>query len=160
MSLIRWNPNRELGSFPSDILSMQREINRMFDTFFRGSLSDETALVPTAWTPAVDIAEHENEYVVKMEIPGVDKSDVKITMHDNVLTVSGEKKSEKKNEKESKGSSFHRIERAYGAFERSFALPSSVKTDSIDAVFKDGILMVTLPKSEQAKPKQIEVRVK
>lgn len=156
MSLIRWNPNRELGSFPSDILSMQREINRMFDTFFRGGLSDETALVPTAWTPSVDIAEHDNEYVVKMEIPGVEKNDVKITMHDNVLTVTGEKK----NEKESKGSSYHRIERAYGAFERSFALPSSVKADSIDAVFKDGILKITLPKSEEAKPKQIEVRVK
>jgi HSP20 family protein len=155
MSLIRWNPNRELGSFPSDILSMQREINRMFDSFFRGGLAEETALAPTAWTPAVDIAEHDEEYVVKMEIPGVDKNDVKITMRDNVLTVSGEKK----NEKESKGSNYHRIERSVGAFERSFALPSSVKADSIDAVFKDGILKITLPKSEEAKPKQIEVRV-
>jgi HSP20 family protein len=156
MSLIRWNPNRELGSFPSDILSMQREINRMFDTFFRGGLSDETALAPSAWSPAVDIAEHDNEYVVKMEIPGVDKGDVKITMRDGVLTVSGEKKSEK----ESKGSSYHRVERSYGTFERSFSLPSSVKADNIDAVFKDGILSITLPKSETSKPKQIEVKVK
>jgi HSP20 family protein len=156
MSLIRWSPTRELGSFPSDILSMQREINRMFDSLFRGGWSDETTLAPMSWSPAVDIAEHDDEYVVKMEIPGVEKGDVGITMHDNVLTIRGEKKQEK----ESKGSNLHRVERSYGAFERSFSLPSSVKAERIDASFKDGILNITLPKAEESKPKQIDVKVK
>jgi HSP20 family protein len=156
MPLIRWNPTRELGSFPSDILSMQREMNRMFDSLFHSGLPDETALPPTTWSPAVDIAEHDDGYVVKMEIPGVDKNDVKITMQDNTLTVRGEKKQER----ESRGSNYHRVERSFGAFQRSFTLSSSVKPEKIDASFKDGILNIELPKAEESKPKQIDVKVK
>jgi HSP20 family protein len=156
MSLIRWNPHRELANFPTDILSMQREINKMFDGFFRGSMPDEGELLPSAWTPAVDVAEHENEFVVKVELPGVTKDDVKITMQDNILTVRGEKKQEK----ETKDSSYHRVERAYGSFQRSFTLPTPVKNDKIEATYQDGILTVNLPKAEEAKRKQIEVKVK
>jgi HSP20 family protein len=108
------------------------------------------------WTPAVDIAEQENEYLVKMELPGVNKEDVKISLESNILTIRGEKKQEK----EEKNKSLHRVERSYGSFQRSFTLPTSVKNDKIDAFFEDGVLSVTLPKMEEAKPKQIEVKVK
>lgn len=156
MSLIRWNPNREAVTFPSDILNMQREINRMFDGFFRGGIQDDGSLFPSVWTPAVDVAEHDNEYLVKVELPGVSKDDVKITMQDNVLTIRGEKKQEK----ETKESNFHRVERSYGSFQRSFTLPTTVKNDRIEASYRDGILTITLPKAEEAKPKQIEVKVR
>jgi HSP20 family protein len=156
MSLIRWNTARDLPTFPSDVMNMQREINQVFDNFFRGGLPEDEAFVPSVWTPAVDIAEHENEYSVRLELPGVNKDDVKITMQHNVLSVRGEKKQEK----ESKGSSFHRVERSYGAFQRNFTLPSTVKADRIDASYADGILTIVLPKAEEAKPKQIEVKVK
>ncbi len=156
MSLIRWTPARDLQTFPSDVMNMQREINRMFDSFFRGAPADDDAFVASDWIPAVDIAEHENEYLVKLELPGVSKEDVKITMQNNILTVRGEKKKEK----ESKSSSYHRVERSYGAFQRNFTLPSTVKADRIDASYSDGILTIVLPKAEEARPKQIEVKVK
>jgi len=154
MSLIRWNAGRDLPTFPSDVMNMQREINRMFDSLFHGGLAEDEAFAASNWLPAVDIAEHKDEYSVKLELPGVSKDDVKITLENNVLTVSGEKK------KESKSSTFHRIERSYGAFQRSFTLPSTVKADRIDASYADGILTIVLPKAEEAKPKQIEVKVK
>ena len=154
MSLIRWNPARELALFPFGAMNMQREIERMFDGVLRGGTQDDG--FSSVLMPAVDIAERENEYTVNVELPGVSKDDVKITMQDNILTIRGEKKEEK----ESKGSSFHRVERSYGSFQRSFTLPTRVQSDKIEATYKDGILSVTLPKAEEAKPKQIEVKVK
>ena len=156
MSLIRWTPARDLQTFPSDVMNMQREINRMFDSFFRGGAADDDAFITSDWIPAVDIAEHDNEYLVKLELPGVSKDDVKITMQNNILSVRGEKK----NEKDSKGSNYHRVERSYGAFQRTFALPSTVKADRIDASYSDGILTIVLPKAEEARAKQIDVKVK
>jgi HSP20 family protein len=130
--------------------------DKMFDSFFRGGIQDDGTLFPSVWTPAVDIAEHDNEYVVKVELPGVSKDDVKITMQENILTIRGEKKEEK----ESKESNYHRVERSYGSFQRSFTLPTQVKSHKIEALYADGILVVTLPKAEEARPKQIEVKVK
>jgi len=154
MSLVRWNPARELATWPSDLFGIQREMNRMFDGFFRGTRDEEASLM--SWTPAVDIAEHENEYVVNVELPGVNKDDVKITLESNILTIRGEKKEEKEAKKEN----YHRIERSYGAFQRSFNLPTTVKSDKIDAVYNNGVLSISLPKAEEAKPKRIEVKVK
>ena len=156
MSIVRWNPARELATFPSDVINMQREINRMFDKFFRSDEADDGFLGNSVWTPAVDVAEHDEGYQVKVELPGVSKDDVKITMQDNILTIRGEKKQEK----ESKGSNYHRVERSHGSFQRSFTLPVSVKHDQIGASYKDGILTIALPKADDAKPKQIEVKVK
>jgi len=155
MSLVRWNPARELATWPSDLFGIQREINRMFDTVFRYDTRDDENVF-NAWTPAVDIAEHDEQYLVKVELPGVNKDDVKITLENNILTIRGEKKQEKETKKEN----YHRVERSYGSFQRSFTLPTSVKSDKIDAVYKDGILQIALPKAEEAKPKQIEVKVK
>lgn len=154
MALVRWNPARELAMWPSDLFGIQREMNRMFDGFFRGTRDEESALM--AWAPVVDIAEHDDEYVVKVELPGVNKEDVKITLESNILTIGGEKKQEKETKKEN----YHRVERSYGSFQRSFTLPTMVKSDKIDAIYKDGILSVSLPKADEAKPKQIEVKVK
>jgi HSP20 family protein len=156
MSLIRWNPARELATWPSELWNMQREINRLFDNFFRGGMQDDGSFGLSSWTPAVDIAEHDNEFVVKVELPGVSKDDVKITLESNILTIRGEKKQDR----ETKEENYHRLERMYGSFQRSFTLPSTVRSDKIDATFKDGILTITLPKAEEARPKQIEVKVK
>jgi len=156
MSLIRWNPTHDLPTFPGDMLNMQREINRMFDSFFRTGRHEDADLVASTWSPAVDIVEQDDDYIVKVELPGVSKDDVKITMEDNVLTIRGEKSQEK----ETKKGSHHRMERSYGSFQRAFTLPTTVKSDKIEASFKDGILNVKLPKAEEAKRKQIEVTVK
>jgi HSP20 family protein len=135
---------------------MQKEINRMFESIFHGDLSDSTSAFTSAWIPAVDIAEGDNDFVVRMELPGVNKEDVKITMQEGILTVRGEKKQEK----ESKESDYHRAERSYGSFQRSFTLPTAVRADAIDASFRDGVLNISLPKAEEARPKQIDVKVK
>lgn len=156
MSLIRWNPTRELTTWPRELFGMQREFNRLFEDMFRGGMQAEESTGKSFWTPAVDIAEQENEYVVKVELPGITREDVKITLESNVLTIRGEKKQEK----DTKEGSYHRVERSYGSFQRSFTLPTSVKSDKIDALYKDGLLTVVLPKVEEAKPKQIEVKVK
>lgn len=136
--------------------------NELLENFFNtrslllGGTQDDGSLGLSTWTPAADIAELENEYLVKLELPGVNKDDVGITVESNILTIRGEKKFEKDEKKDN----FHRIERTYGSFERSFTLPSTIRTDKIDAVYKDGILTVSLPKAEEAKPKQIEVKIK
>ncbi len=108
------------------------------------------------WTPAVDVAERNDDYEVRLELPGVRKEDVKITIENNVLTIRGEKKREENvNEND-----YRRIERSYGSFVRSFTLPVAVRADKIEARAQDGILTVRLPKAEEARPKQIEVQVK
>lgn len=155
MSLIRWNPTLDLAKFPSEIFSLQKDINKAFENLFHGGFS-APEFAAAAWSPAVDIAEQDNEFIVKMELPGLTKDDVKITMDANILTVRGEKKAEK----ETKDKNYHRVERSFGSFERSFALPTTVKVDKIEAVCKDGVLTITAPKTEGAKPKQIEVKVK
>jgi HSP20 family protein len=129
-------------------------MNRMLDTFFRGGVADNGSF-GSFWSPAVDIREDKDAYLVEVELPGLTKDDVKITMENNILTIQGEKE----NEKEEKRGDYHRSERVYGSFQRSFTLPSSVKNDKIEAQYTNGILTVTLPKVEEAKPKAIEVKV-
>jgi len=137
MNIVKWSPFRELED-------IQGRLNR----FFREAPF-------TDWTPAVDIQETDKEYLIKAELPEVKKEDVKIEMLDGVLTISGERTQEK----EEKGKTFHKIERAYGTFVRQFALPSEVDPARIEAQFKDGVLSVHLPKTAEAKPKAIEVKV-
>ena len=108
------------------------------------------------WAPRVDIAETETEFVIKAEIPEVKKEDVKISVEDGALKISGERKQEK----EEKDKKFHRVERFYGSFMRSFILPDNIDESKIEATFKDGVLNVALPKTEKAKPKALEVKVK
>jgi len=135
---------------------MQREINKMFDNFFHGGTQADEATSFSLWTPAVDIAESNDLYHVNIELPGVKKEDVLITLESNILTIKGEKKQES----EEKKKDYHRVERSYGAFQRSFTLPTAVKADKIDAVYNNGILSISIPKADEAKPKQIEVKVR
>ena len=149
--LTRWNPLREMED-------AQRRLSSLFDwtPFRRGNLTteDENITVPE-WAPLVDIAEDDKEYLIKVELPEVRKDDVKVTVESGTLTISGERKAEK----EEKGRKFHRVERYYGRFERSFSIPDDAESDKVNAEFKDGVLRVHLAKSEKVRPKQIEVKV-
>jgi HSP20 family protein len=106
------------------------------------------------WSPSFDISETEEDYRVRADLPAIDVKDLDISIDNNILTVRGEKKQEK----DEKSENYHRVERRYGSFCRSFVLPAGVKGESIDAVYKDGVLRLTIPKSETAKPKKIEVK--
>jgi HSP20 family protein len=146
MTLIRWSP---VANFEN----MQREIDRVF----YGSRNDiQDVEASKTLMPMVDIIERENEFSIKVELPGVDKKDVKITVQNDVLTIKGEKKQEN----EIKGENYQHIERSYGIFQRSFTLPTSVHSGKIDASYDNGVLSVTIPKLEEAKPKEIEVKLK
>lgn len=155
MAITRWKPEREVSVWSPyrDLVNMQREIGRVFDSLFTDN--DTEGAYVAQWAPRVDVMENKDSYMIKAELPGVDKGNVKIVLQDNVLTIKGEKKEEK----EEKDLNLHRVERTFGTFERAFSLPANVKSDKIDASFKDGILTVTLPKVEEAKPKEIEVKV-
>ena len=127
---------------------------RLFEDAFTRMVNEPRATRP--WSPAVDIYETENELVLKADVPEVDAKDIDVRVENQTLTVSGERKFEQ--EKENKG--YHRIERSYGSFVRSFAVPNTFDTDKISADFKNGVLTVSLPKKEAAKPRQIKVEVK
>ncbi len=132
---------------------MRRFFGEGFDPF--GRFGEENWSL-AAWAPACDIYETDNEIVVKAELPEVKKEDVKVSVENNILTIHGERKFSE----ETKRENYHRLERSYGEFTRSFTLPSFVETSKINAEFKDGMLRVTMPKREEAKPKQVEVKVK
>jgi HSP20 family protein len=133
-------------------------MNRLFEDSFRGvargPAEDDWAL-GGSWAPAVDIYEHEGNLVLKAELPGIESKDVDIRLENNVLTLRGERQFDSVVKRES----YHRVERAYGTFSRSFTLPSVVDQEKIKAEYKDGVLRVTLPKKEEAKPKQIAISV-
>jgi HSP20 family protein len=119
------------------------------------ALFREDTMTVSEWAPLVDLAEDDKEYLIKAELPEVKKEDVKVTVENGVLSIGGERKFEKEEENKK----YHRIERAYGSFMRSFTLPQDAAGDKINAEFKDGVLKVHLPKSAQAKPKSIDVKV-
>lgn len=144
---------RGLGSDPyRELFDLQRDINQLFDASYAAP-GEDVAL--RAWTPAVDVYEDENSFLIKLELPEVNKDDVKVSLNENTLSISGERRVEN----EQKRDNYHRVERSYGQFYRSFTLPPNVNTAAINAQFKDGMLRLTLPKKEEAKPKQIEVKV-
>jgi HSP20 family protein len=133
---------------------MSERLNRVFARPAVRTNGKENMTVAD-WTPTVDISETDGEYVIKAELPEVKKEDVKVTVENGVLTLQGERRQEK----EEKGKRYHRIERSYGSFVRSFALPESVDEGGVKAEYKDGVLSLHIPKSERVKPKAIEVKV-
>jgi HSP20 family protein len=150
MAIVRWlDPFRDLSS-------IQERMNQIFEDALARSRGREEGLRSGMWTPAVDIYENNESVVVKAELPGVEKDQISVEVKDGILSLRGERKFEK----EVKEESYHRIERSYGSFQRSFSLPVSVDQEKVTAQFKNGVLEVTLPKKEQAKPKQIQVNVK
>ncbi|MCL2103339.1 MAG: Hsp20/alpha crystallin family protein [Syntrophorhabdaceae bacterium] len=149
MTIIRWwDPAKELSS-------LQHRVNRAFGETFCPSMGNVETRTNGAWHPAVDIFETEQEIVLKVEIPGLTKDQVNVEVNEGTLHLKGERKFEK----DVKEESYHRIERVYGGFQRSFALPDAVDPEKVNAELKDGILEVRLGKREQAKPRQIQVTV-
>lgn len=147
--LTRWNPIKEIEE-------MEKRLSAMLGRPAPAAGGDKKEAITVAeWSPLVDISEDEKEYTIKAELPDVKKEDIKLNVHDDVLTITGERKYEK----EEKGKKYHRIERAYGSFMRSFTLPEDADGSKVAAEYKDGLLKVHLPKSEKAKPKAIEVKV-
>jgi HSP20 family protein len=146
-TLARWEPLQEMEEF-------QNRLSTLFGRPQRRGNGREEITLPE-WTPLADITEDEKEYLIKAELPEMKKEDVKVTVENGVLTISGERKFEK----EEKNKKYHRVERGYGTFMRSFTLPDDADANKIKAEFKNGLLKMHLPKSEHAKPKQIEVNV-
>ncbi|GAB4368812.1 MAG: Hsp20/alpha crystallin family protein [Deltaproteobacteria bacterium] len=149
MAIVRWlDPFR-------DLTSIQERMNQIFEDALARTRGRDEGLRTGMWTPAVDIFEKNDAVVVKAELPGVEKDQIQVEVKDGILTLRGERKFER----DVKEESYHRIERSYGTFLRSFSLPVSVDQDKVKATFRDGVLEVELPKKEQAKPKQIKVDI-
>ena len=147
-TLTRWNPLRELEDFQNRILSA-------FNPAAARRSNGQDSLALPEWMPVVDIAEDDKEYLITAELPEVKKEDVKVMVENGVLTITGERKFEK----EETNKKWHRVERSYGSFARTFALPDNGDAAKVNAEFKDGMLKVRIAKSEAARPKQIEVKV-
>jgi HSP20 family protein len=145
MNLVTYDPFRELRG-------LLDEINRAFSSNF--SRGGDNELTRGAWSPNVDIYENKDQIVLEAELPGMNPDDVNISIENNVLTLHGERKFEKKDDNDN----FHRVERSYGSFTRSFTLPPTVAADTADATFDNGLLRLTLAKREEAKPRRIEVK--
>ncbi len=147
-TLVRWNPFRELED-------AQNRLSTLFNRTSAPGNGHEESLTVAEWSPLVDITEDDKEYAIKAELPDVKKEDVHVNVENGVLSISGERKFEK----EEKGKKYHRVERAYGSYYRSFSVPDDADAGKVNAEFKDGLLRVHLPKGEKAKPKQIEVKI-
>jgi HSP20 family protein len=146
MAITRFDPFRDLAQ-------MQDRINRIIGDAYRGN---DDVLSRGDWMPPVDIFENDNhEIVLKAELPGISREDLDIRVENNLLTIRGERK----RDQETKQESYHRVERVYGTFTRSFSLPSTINTEKVGAEFKDGVLTVVLPAREEARPRQIQVKV-
>ena len=149
MAIMRWvDPFKELSA-------IHERMNQLFDETFLPARASEAAPAAAMWSPAVDIYESGDEIVVKAEVPGIDRDAVAVEVKDGILTLRGERKFEKEESEEN----YHRIERSYGTFVRSFALPSSTDPDKVEAALRDGVLEVRIGKKEQAKPRKVKVAV-
>ncbi len=146
MALVRWDPFREIED-------MQRRVASAFAAPFVPAFRE--SLTRTEWSPAVDIAETPEAYSIHAELPGVKKEDVKVSIDEGVLTVSGERRQEQ----EEKNKKWHRVERSYGRFERSFTLPSAVNADKVTATYKDGTLNVLVPKTGTTPAKSTDIKI-
>ncbi len=149
MSIIKFNPEHNILA---DFANMQRKFNDFFADF--GLSTGFDPVNSDMWSPSVDITDRKSDYIVKVELPGIRKEDVKITVFENILTIKGEKRSEYEHNDEG----FRRMERRFGHFMRTFTLPTGIKSDGIIAEFKDGMLTITLPKDEVHRRNEIPIR--
>ena len=145
---VRWDPFREMEE-------LGERFNRLVEQRADRRESGQEALTVADWIPKVDIVEDEKEFLIKAELPEVDKKDVKVTIQQGILTIQGERKQEK----EENGKRIHRVERSYGTFVRAFTLPEEVAESELKAEFKDGVLMIHLPKAEKPRPQAVEIKV-
>jgi|ERR1700754_4872927 HSP20 family protein len=146
MALVRWEPAREIGS-------LQSEMNRLFNTLYNSPTTARNAGGPRRFVPSMDLVETDTHYVLKADLPGLSEEDVAIEVADNVLTVTGERKSEVEEKKDG----YRRVERSFGSFRRSLRIPEGVDTDAITARFDKGVLEVSVPKPEQRKPHRVAI---
>jgi len=147
MAVVRWNPGRSVFTLKSDM-------DRLFDSFFADSVDSADSYYEV--TPSVDIEETDQDFIIYAEVPGMKKDDIKITFENNYITLSGEKKALKDRKKEN----FHHAERRFGKFSRTMAVPTGVMLDKIEAEYEQGVITIKIPKAEEVKPKQIDVKVK
>ncbi|MDH5668014.1 MAG: Hsp20/alpha crystallin family protein [Nitrospira sp.] len=153
--LTRWKSSARLNPW-KELEDMEKRLSTIFGRApIAGGAEKKEAMSVAEWSPLVDITEDEKEYLVKAELPELKKEEITINVHDDVLSISGERKYEQ----EEKGKKYHRVERAYGSFMRSFTLPENADGSKVTAEYKDGVLHIHLPKLEKAKPKTIEVKV-
>lgn len=147
MALIRWEPIRELDT-------IQSEFNRLFNSFFDTPTAGNGS-APRRWVPPMDLVETDADYVLRADLPGMAEQDVKIELEDNVLTISGERRSEDEQRK----AGYYRLERSFGSFRRSLTLPEGVDSEAIKATFANGVLEVRIPKPEQRQPRRVQISV-
>ena len=147
MNVMRYDPFR-------DLRTLQEEVNRLFSTNLTRAFGDE-GIGRGAWAPSVDIYENKDQIVLEAELPGMNREDFELTVENNVLTLRGERRFEKKDEADN----YHRVERAYGSFTRSFTLPQTVSPENATAEYKNGVLTIRLPLRDEAKPRSIKVDV-
>ena len=155
LDLIPWRRKEEEGSAAGSPRILQREFDELVERFFCQEPVFSRSLFSRTFTPVVDIVENENDIIVKAEIPGMEQKDLDVNLAGDVLTIKGEKKAEH----EEKGDNLHRIERSYGNFSRSLALPCEVQQDKAEANYKNGVLSLRLPKSESCKKKAVKITV-
>ncbi len=154
MNIVKWQrPPLANGAGFGRLSDLRDEIDRLFDSPF--SELTKTSDLLAGWTPALDVYEDKDNYTVQAELPGMKKEDIEVSLHEGVLSISGERKSETEKE----DAEVFRAERFVGRFQRTVTLPASVAADKVKAAYKDGVLTITLPKTEAAKPKQIDVAV-
>ena len=146
--LTRWDPFRELEEVHNRLASV-------FDSGFPRTRDREQSILSTAWAPLVDISEDDKSYQINVELPDMKREDIKVNVENGILTISGERL----REKEEENRKYHRVERAYGSFVRNFTLPQNVDSNKVNATYRDGVLHVSIEKSESARPKAIEVKV-
>ncbi|MBC7362543.1 MAG: Hsp20/alpha crystallin family protein [Candidatus Aminicenantes bacterium] len=146
MAITKWDPFR-------DLMILRDRMNRLFEDLVSSPRFEDSELIQSTWSPAVDIYETENELVLTAELPGVDEKDVEIKIEDNTLTLKGERKFEK----ETKEENYHRIERAYGSFFRSFSLPNYIDQEKISAEYENGLLRIHMPKKAEVKPRKVKI---
>jgi HSP20 family protein len=148
MAIIRWEPAREISS-------LQQEVNRLFGTFFDSQANATNGTLARRWIPAMDLVEEGENYVLRADLPGLGEDDVHVELEENVLTISGERKSEHDELRDG----YRRIERASGSFSRSLTLPDGVDAESVQARFEHGVLEVKVPKPAQRKPRRVAISV-
>src|SRR5919198_4432823 len=146
MSIVRYDPFR-------DLRSLQDEVNRLFSTNL-GRAFDDEGIARGAWNPSVDIYENKDQIVLEAELPGMNREDFDLSIENNTITLRGQRQFEKQDDSDN----YHRVERAYGSFTRSFTLPNTVTAEGANAEYKNGVLRVTLPKREETKARRIEIK--
>lgn len=148
MAIVRWDPFREIST-------LQDRMNRMFEETWGRNRRGEDEPITGSWLPPVDVRESNESVDIQVELPGIDPKDVQLSVENNMLTIRGSRNFEKATE----GQTYHRVERAYGTFERAFSLPTNVDAGKVQATYRHGVLHLSLPKREEAKPRSIQIKV-